>query len=266
MTAVKPKIAFFEFTSCEGCQLTVVDTLQDHPELLDAVDIVQFREAMSEKGEDYQIAFIEGSCTRPSDEAKIKEIREKASIVVALGACAHLGGVNAIRNRMNLQDVREYVYGDKAEWFDTYTARPISAVIHVDAEIPGCPIDRNEFAKAVTHLLQGRMPNLPEYPLCIECKVAENICIFQRGGTCLGPITRAGCDAACPAYGYGCEGCRGLVPGPNIESLKQVLRDRGVSESEIEARLSIFLTYQVMQAEKQEAEAALAKENGHVAR
>ena len=23
----KPKIAFFEFTSCEGCQLTVIDSL-----------------------------------------------------------------------------------------------------------------------------------------------------------------------------------------------------------------------------------------------
>jgi coenzyme F420-reducing hydrogenase gamma subunit len=262
-SAAKPKVAFFEFTSCEGCQLTVVDTLQDHPELLDAIDIVQFREAMSEKGTDYQIAFIEGSCTRPSDEAKIKEIRAQASIVVALGACAHLGGVNAIRNRMELGDVREYVYGDKAEWFDTYTPRPISAVIKVDAEIPGCPIDRNEFAKAVTHLLQGRMPQIPDYPMCIECKVAENICLYQRGGACLGPITRAGCGAVCPQYGYACEGCRGLVASPNLESLKQVLRDRGLSEHEIEARLSIFLTYQVMQAEKQE-EALAVKGNGHV--
>ena len=51
--AAKPKVAFFEFTSCEGCQLTVVDSLQTHPELLEAVEIVRFREAMSEKGDDY---------------------------------------------------------------------------------------------------------------------------------------------------------------------------------------------------------------------
>ncbi|MGB9521984.1 MAG: NADH:ubiquinone oxidoreductase, partial [Anaerolineales bacterium] len=78
----KPKIAFFDFTSCEGCQLTVVDSLQDHPELLNVVDIVQFREAMTEKGEDYQIAFVEGSCTRASDEPRLKKIREQAAIVV----------------------------------------------------------------------------------------------------------------------------------------------------------------------------------------
>ena len=73
----KPKIAFFDFTSCEGCQLTVVDSLQTHPELLQVVEIVQFREAMSERGEDYQVAFIEGSCTRQSDEPRLQQIRQE---------------------------------------------------------------------------------------------------------------------------------------------------------------------------------------------
>lgn len=247
--SAKPKVAFFEFTSCEGCQLTVVDTLQNHPELLDVIEIVQFREAMSERGSDYQIAFIEGSCTRPSDEAKIREIREQADLVVTIGACAHLGGINAIRNRQPLPNVREYVYGDKADWFETYPSRPISAVIPVDAEIPGCPIDRTEFAMAVSHLLQGRMPVIPDYPLCIECKLLENVCMYQRGKTCLGPITRAGCVAICPSYGDGCEGCRGLISNPNIESLKQVLREHGMTDEDIDARMTMFLTYQMMQAQ-----------------
>lgn len=244
-----PKVAFFEFTSCEGCQLTVVDSLQEHPELLEAIEIVQFREAMSERGEDYAIAFIEGSCTRPGDEAKIKEIREQADLVVTIGACAHLGGVNSIRNTTPLPDVRDYVYGDKAEWFDTYPARPISAVIDVDAEIPGCPIDRDEFIMAVTHLLQGRMPNIPDYPMCIECKAMENVCMYLRGKTCLGPITRAGCKAICPAYGDGCEGCRGLIPKANIVSIREVLGEHGMTEEDIDAKMTMFLTYQKMAME-----------------
>src|SRR5688572_9986493 len=117
---MKPKVAFFEFTSCEGCQLAVIDTLQLYPELLDAVEIVQFREAMSERSEDYEIAFIEGSCSRPSDEEKIRVIRARARLVVTIGACAHLGGINAIRNRQEISEVRTYVYGKQAEWFDTY--------------------------------------------------------------------------------------------------------------------------------------------------
>ncbi len=243
--SARPKVAFFEFTSCEGCQLTVLDALQDHPELLDAIEIVQFREAMSERGQDYQIAFIEGSCSRPSDEAKLKEIRAQASIVIALGACAHLGGINAIRNRAPLAEVRAYVYGDKAEWFETYPARAISAVIPVDAVLPGCPIDRRELVRAVTHLLQGRLPYIPDQPLCIECKLKENVCVYQRGKVCLGPITLAGCDAICPTYGDGCEGCRGLIAHPNLESLRLVMAEHGVPEAEIEAKMTMFLTNQM---------------------
>jgi coenzyme F420-reducing hydrogenase gamma subunit len=116
----KPKIAFFDFTSCEGCQLTVVDSLQTHPELLQVVEIVQFREAMTERGEDYQIAFIEGSCTRQSDEARLQKIRQQASVVIALGACAHLGGVNALKSLHPLDEVRQHVYGDKADWYNKF--------------------------------------------------------------------------------------------------------------------------------------------------
>ena len=245
----KPKIAFFEFTSCEGCQLTVIDSLQTHLELLDAVEIVQFREAMSERGEDYQIAFIEGSCSRPSDEPKLKAIREQAAIVVALGTCAHLGGINAIRNRQELDDVRRYVYGDKADRYETYPARPIEAVIPVDAVIRGCPLDREEFVRVVKALLQGRQPYIPDYPLCVECKLKENVCLYLRGKTCLGPIVRAGCGAICPTYGDGCEGCRGLIPNPNIESLKEVLAEHGLSVEETLAKTTLFLTYQMMEME-----------------
>lgn len=240
----RPKVAFIEFTSCEGCQLTVVDALQDAPELLDAVEIVRFREAMSERSDDYQIAFIEGSCSRPSDEDDLRAIRAQADLVIALGACAHLGGINTIRNRRNLAEVRATVYGDKADWYETYAARPIGDVIEVDAVIPGCPIDRHEFVRAVTHLLQGRLPDIPDNPVCIECKLKGNVCVYHRGMTCLGPITLAGCDAICPTYGEGCDGCRGLVANPNIPPMIDVLREHGLSEDEIEAKLTLFLTHQ----------------------
>jgi len=247
--AARPKVAFFDFTSCEGCQLTVVDSLQTHLELLDAIEIVRFREAMSEVGDDYQIAFVEGSCSRQSDEARLRAIREQAALVVALGACAHLGGINTLRNWQSLDDVRRYVYGQGAALYETYPARPISAVIEVDAFIPGCPIDREEFVRAVKALLQGRKPAIPDYPLCVECKLKENVCLYQRGGTCLGPITRAGCDAICPTHGDSCEGCRGLIPHPNMDWIRAVLAEHGLSEAEIDADMRMFLSYQLMESE-----------------
>ncbi len=244
---MKPKVAFFDFSSCEGCQLTVVDSLQTHLDLLDAVDIVQFREAISERGEDYAVAFVEGSITRPSDEERLKAIRDQAAVLVALGACAHLGGVNAIKNLSDLAGVRQYVYGDKAEWYATYAARPLSAVVKVDGFIPGCPIDRREFVEVVQAVLRGKKLPIPDYPLCVECKLKENVCIFHKGGVCAGPVTRAGCGAICPTYGSGCEGCRGLIPNPNQDSMKTVLAEHHLSPQDIMARMTMFGAYQVQE-------------------
>ena len=253
----KPKIAFFEFTSCEGCQLTVVDSLQTHPELLEAVEIVQFREAMTERGDDYQIAFIEGSCTRQSDADRLAGIRKQAQIVVALGACAHIAGVNALRNRCELKQNLAEVYGQgdgaaggarvRPDLLDVFPdARPISAIIPVDAVLPGCPIDRDEFVRATGQLLQGRLPQIPDYPLCVECKLKENVCLYQRGKTCLGPVVRAGCGAICPSYGDGCEGCRGLISNPNTESMRSVLAEAGRSVDDLLPGYSLFGTYDLM--------------------
>lgn len=249
---MKPKVAFFDFTSCEGCQLTVVDSLQTHLDLLEAVEIVQFREAISERGEDYAVAFIEGSITRPADEDRLKAIRQRAAVLVALGACAHLGGVNAIKNLSPLDDTRRYVYGDRAEWYATYAARPISAVVPVDACIPGCPIDRHEFIEVVKALLLGKKPPIPDYPMCVECKLKENVCLFDKGGVCAGPVTRAGCGAICPTYGDGCEGCRGAVTNPNRDSMQNVLADHGLTAQDILARMTMFGAYQLQALQAQE--------------
>ncbi len=241
---MKPKVAFFDFSSCEGCQLTVVDSLQTHLDLLDAVDIVQFREAISERGEDYAVAFVEGSITRESDEERLKKIREQAAVVVALGACAHIGGVNAIKNLSPLENVRKYVYGDKANWYATYAARPLSAVVKVDAFIPGCPIDREELIAVIQALLAGKKPPIPDYPVCVTCKLKENVCLFDKGGFCVGPITRAGCGAVCTSYGVGCEGCRGPISNPNRDSMKTVLAEHGLATEDILARMTMFNAYE----------------------
>jgi sulfhydrogenase subunit delta len=250
MSPAKAKVAFFDFASCEGCQLTVLDALQTHIELLDAIEILQFREAMSERDDEYQIAFVEGSCVWPSDEDRLKQIRARADIVVALGACAHLGGVNAIRNATKPRELAEIVYHEAASRFETEGAQPIDAVIPIDAYIPGCPIDRMEFVRAVTVLLQGSLPTLPVDPVCVECKLRENQCLLLMGDSCLGPITRAGCGAICPSFGVGCEGCRGLLPEANIDSLRQRILEAGLSQAEFQSKLNLFLSHQLSSLER----------------
>jgi len=250
MSGHKPKVALFDFTGCEGCQLTVIDSLQNHIQLLDAIEIVQFREAMSEKGDDYQIAFIEGSCTNNKDEQRLKDIRERAQVVVTLGACAHDGCVNVLRNGGGKDDERFYVYGEMGFLYEEYPPRPIKDVVKVDAFIPGCPINPEEFILVTKALLQNRKPPIPDYPVCVECKLSENVCMYLLGKTCLGPIARAGCGAICPRHQFGCEGCRGLISNPNMNWLRKTMRKSRLSESEIQAKFDLFMTYDLMTAEK----------------
>ena len=158
----RPRAAFFSFGSCEGCQLQVLSVEERLLELLTVVQIVNFREAIDERRDDYEIAFVEGSVIRPDDAAEVRQIRKRARILVALGACACLGGVNAIRNRRSARELADAVYGGRQDGvFEALTASPISSVAQVDYEIKGCPIDRAEFVDAVRSLLAGTAPTTP---------------------------------------------------------------------------------------------------------
>jgi len=236
----KPRVAFFDFASCEGCQLQVINLEEDLLQVVSAVDVVSFREATKDHSDDYDIAFVEGSITRRSDEARLNEIRTHAKVLVALGSCATLGGINCIKNFHEQEYYRKFVYGDSALIYDTYPARPLKAVVPVDFEIPGCPINRKEFATVVKALLLGKKPDIPNYPVCVECKMAENICVFEKGMTCMGPVTRAGCGACCVTEGSFCWGCRGLVDNPNVDSQREVLAKYGLSVQDILGNFRLY--------------------------
>ncbi len=241
---MKPKVAFFDFTSCEGCQLDVLNvTAEELLALLAAVDIVNFREIKTIREDNYDIAFIEGSISRESEIPRLQKIREQAKVLVALGACASIGGVNCLKNHLPMEEALKIVYGKDAKNYDTIPARPINAVVKVDAYIRGCPPVTAEFLKVVKALLLGKKPDIPTYPVCVECKMAGNVCVFERGMTCLGPVSRAGCSAICVNSGRFCWGCRGLVDDPNIDSEKEILKKYGLTVEQVVDKFKIYNTY-----------------------
>ncbi len=240
---MKPRLAIFSFSCCEGCALQILNCEDELLDILGAVDIVNFREGMTEKSDDYQIAFIEGTITRECEVQKLKEIRDRAKVLIALGACACSGGVNMMKNFMPPAEVGKIVYGDKAEWFDTIPARPVDQVVKVDFYIRGCPISKKEFLEVTKSLLVGKKPNIPTYPVCVQCKLAENVCVFDKGLVCMGPVTRAGCDPMCPSFGNKCLGCRGLIDNPNVYAQKDVLKDRGLTVEDILREFRLFAGY-----------------------
>jgi sulfhydrogenase subunit delta len=237
---MKPKLAFFDFTGCEGCQLEVINFETELVELLEHVDIVNFREAMQEKGEDYEIAIIDGAISTQTDVERIKKIREQAKVLITIGACSTLGGVNCLKNSRPMEENLRIVYGDSAKYYNTIPARPVSAVVPVDYELPQCPVNRYEFLKLTKALLLGKTFKLPNYPVCAECKMAGNVCVFEKGGFCLGPVTRAGCSALCVTTGRHCWGCRGLVDDPNVDSEKEILQKYGLSVDDILSQFRLF--------------------------
>jgi sulfhydrogenase subunit delta len=238
----KPKVAFFDFSSCEGCQLCVLDLApQDLLDLLEVIDIVEFREAISEKSDTYDIAIIEGSITRDSDIPRLKKIRETAKVLIALGACAAIGGINALKNFQPKEAYQRDVYADDFNKFETTTARAIHEVVKVDAFIPGCPIDTSEFVRVVKNLVLGKKPDIPTYPVCVECKRNENICVYEKGIQCLGPVVRAGCNARCPSNGGYCFGCRGIIPEPNLHSQKDIMQKYNLSFEQMLGKFKLFL-------------------------
>lgn len=240
-TTSKPGIGVFSFTSCEGCQLQLLNYEDDLLDLLARIRIVNFREAIDEKSREYSIAFVEGSISTASDERELKEIRENADFLVALGSCAVTTGLNGMRNAGTAREAWKRVYPDRE--FDTNVAgevRRVSEVVRVDFEIPGCPIDRDELLSVITALLTGRVPRLPVTPVCDECRRAGTPCLLDRGTYCFGSLTRAGCGAICPAYGESCCGCRGLLPEAPVEELIEILGTKGYPRRETIVRLNQF--------------------------
>lgn len=239
----RPRLAVFELASCAGCQLQILNCEDELVDLLRLVEFAYFKEAMSETSDDYDVALIEGAVTRPADEEKLRVIRERASLVVTLGSCAFPVGIPGLKNIHDLAEVEKLVYGDYAEFFPSTQAKPVDAVIPVDAHILGCPIHKDEFVRIVTALLIGKRPPVPTYPVCVECRLKENVCAYDRGLVCLGPVTRAGCGAICPSYGSRCFGCRGLADDPNLPSAEALLEEKGRSPEDIRADYVLYNGY-----------------------
>ncbi|MFA4992668.1 MAG: cytochrome B [Candidatus Omnitrophota bacterium] len=247
----KPRVAFFDFTDCEGCQLQFANMGNTLLELTELVDIVNFREIMSEQGQDYDIAIVEGAITTDNDVVRIKKIREKAKALVTLGACATIAGVNGIKNRRDLETAKKTVYAEKSGSINTIKAMPVHEVVHVDYAINGCPVYIPEVIAVLKCLLMGKPYAVPNYPVCVECKMNENVCRYEKDQECLGPVTRAGCNSWCINNGNRCYGCRGLVDKPASDAAKDILQKYGLKVEDI---LNSFTLYNDSMGEKYDQE------------
>ncbi len=236
----KPRVAFFDFTCCEGCQLQVANFGETLLDILNLIEVVTFREVMSEKSEDYDVAIIEGSITTEHDVERIKHIRSRAKVLVAYGSCATIGGINGMKNKFPLDEIGKYVYQDKANNFPTLPTRAVHQVVKVDYFVNGCPVYQPEFVKVLKCILAGIPYNVPDYAVCVECKLNENVCMYDKGITCLGPVTKAGCNSWCVNNGNICYGCRGMVTNPAKNGQIDILKKFNIALEWIINKLDLY--------------------------
>lgn len=231
----KLKLAVWKFTSCDGCQLTILDCEDDLLTLSEFLEIANFAEASSKvlKGP-YDLSLVEGSITTPAEVEKIKEVRKQSRYLVAIGACATSGGIQALRNFTLVKNFSEIVYA-RPEYIQTLEkSTSISAHILVDFELRGCPISKKQLLETISAFLRGKKPESNDYSVCLDCKLKGNSCLLIRQKIpCLGPITRSGCDALCPSFNRGCFGCFGPLETANSEALIRDFKELGLSQEEI---------------------------------
>ena len=217
----KPKLAVWKFASCDGCQLSLLDCEDELLQIAGKIDIAYFMEASRHTVEGpYDISLVEGSVTTAHDAERIKEIRRISKALVTIGACATRGGIQALRNAVDVNDFVSIVYA-RPEYIETLQhSTAISDHVQVDFELQGCPINKQQLLEVINSALIGRRPEIPAYSVCVECKRRGSVCVTVAHGTpCLGPVTHAGCGAICPAFNRGCYGCYGPMESPNTAAL-----------------------------------------------
>ncbi|OGG44658.1 MAG: oxidoreductase [Candidatus Handelsmanbacteria bacterium RIFCSPLOWO2_12_FULL_64_10] len=204
----KPKVAFYWCASCGGCEESVVDLAEDILGVLDAVDIVFWPVALDFKKRDLEAmpdgsitaTLINGAIRTSEQEAMARLLRRKSRVLIAYGACAHLGGIPSLANQFDREQILQYVYQDAPSVVNEEQARPalkhqedgrvatlpefrsmvrsLDQVVEVDYYLPGCAPTPKLLKQAITALLSGDLPPkgsvlAPDIALCDECPRKE---------------------------------------------------------------------------------------------
>jgi F420-non-reducing hydrogenase small subunit len=194
-------------------------------------------------------SFINGAIRNSDQLKMANLLRAKSQVVVAFGVCAQLGGIPGLANLSDAKGIYAEVFGDGVapvrfhrenghslslpEFFDTVVE--LDRVIDVDYYVPGCPPTPKIIGDALGVLLGSDLPPkgtvlAPDQALCEQCPrkdtrpeklllkefkrvhqvvADQQTCLLAQGLACLGPGTRAGCEAMCIRGNMPCTGCFG---------------------------------------------------------
>lgn len=255
----KPRLATMILGGCTGCHLSLLDAHGTLVDLLGQVDLVHSPLTEGDDLPECDVLLVEGAVGSEEDERRLMEARAKASTLVAMGTCASLGGIAGLRNLHRTAEVLGHAYGAEPPNDGVPQlmprVRPLSAVVDVDMEIPGCSPNTELILGGVEAALGLREADTRRRNLCAECvrvhstmlhpsrefvsdavyslmeleRIDPERCFLEQGVVCMGPMTVEGCGARCLDANVPCRGCAGPSRrefeqgGKSIDALAAVL-------------------------------------------
>ncbi|HUV00127.1 MAG TPA: hypothetical protein VMW32_04095 [Bacteroidales bacterium] len=235
------KIAEEWLASCGGCEVTILDIGEPLLDLLPKLEFVHIpvladHKYFGQTGEkdkleipDADVGIISGGIRNEEHKEITTEMRNKCKTLIALGSCACFGGIPALANQFQLQELYDKVYRGSVSTDSADTPNQdipplldrvyaVDEIVKVDVYLPGCPTAPQIVAQALISLLEGKPFALPERSVCDDCPVKRekkalvsikrplesmldlekeelvgSRCFMEKGFLCLGPVTKTGC-------------------------------------------------------------------------
>ena len=166
----KPRLATLWLDGCSGCHMSLLDLDEVLFSIAERADVVYGPLVdVQEYPHDVDVAIVEGAVSTQDDLEKIRHVRERTRIVVALGDCATTSNVSSMRNNIPVKTLLESVYIDRADENKGIPtdvpvllkhAVPLHDVIKIDLHVPGCPPSAPSILFVLNELLEGRVPDL----------------------------------------------------------------------------------------------------------
>ena len=217
----KPKLALYWAASCGGCEIAVVRIYEKILDVANAFDIVlwpcimdfKYKDVRALPDKSVELCLFNGSIRNSEQEEMAHLLREKSKVMVAFGACAHLGGIPGLGNVSDREGIFERVYstvpsmegnGGSAvrpqtsvqmpegeltlpAFYDT--VRALNQVVAVEYYVPGCPPVKEQVEAVLQAVMEGKLPppgsvvGATEKTVCDECpkvKQEKKITSFHR--------------------------------------------------------------------------------------
>lgn len=243
----KPKVAIVSLTSCEGCQFALLDLGERFLDLANKIEMADFRliEDEEDPGDKIDIGIIEGNPVTENNVKTLLELRKRSKILAVLGNCAVMGGIPEIKNYHEGTNTIKHIY-KYLQGISNPEIKEVDNFVKVDFTFPGCPINAEEFLKYMPAIIEAaqsgdlsKIPQIPDQPVCVECKAKGNRCLLLDKKPCFGPMILGGCEAVCPSSRMMCQGCRGLRPKGNAIAMRATLKTM-MTDEEFENTTEIY--------------------------